>query len=208
MTTDDPAQILRLQRSTLEDQAPAIAEAVGAPRVKTLRQTTCTGQYDPETMGESVQWSVNITRAIADLDAAKDAASPAQQYLEQHGWSLDVGPGRYPGPITTIFTGTHDESGLRLIAEHRTGGNESLLVIRGGGHCVDMPKGNQMVRSHLDNGFGDHQPEYDGEVERRSSQYQEYSLPPGEQPGPVTDQADPQVSETSQAPGPADPADR
>lgn len=186
MNTRDPLQILDTQQQLLEEQAPAIAETLGASRVKTLRQTTCTGQYDPATMGDSVQWSVNITRDIADLDAAKDAASPAQQYLEQDGWNLDVGPGKYPGPITTIFTGTHEGSGLQLIAEHRTGGNESLLVIRGGGSCVDMPKGNQMVRSHLDNGFGNHQPEYDYEAERRSPDYREYSLPPGEKPGPVS----------------------
>ncbi|XNZ00364.1 hypothetical protein ACL90Y_11655 [Micrococcus luteus] len=202
MTTDDPAQILDGQQRALEEQAPAIAKAVGASRVKTLRQTTCTGQYDPETMGESVQWGVNITRDIADLDAAKDAASPAQHYLEEHGWTLDVGPGRYPGPITTIFTGTHDETGLQLIAEHRTGGNESLLVIRGGGSCMDMPKGNQMVRSHLDNGFGIPQAEYDWEAERRSPDYQEYSLPPGEQPGPVTDEPGPLTTDAVQTPEP------
>lgn len=102
-----------------------------------------------------------------------------------------MGPGKYPGPITTIFTGTHEGSGLQLIAEYRTGGNESLLVIRGGGSCVDMPKGNQMVRSHLDNGFGIPQAEYDWEAERRSPDYQEYSLPPGEKPGPVTEEPGP-----------------
>ena len=34
---------------------------------------------------------------------------------------------------------------------------------------------------------GDHQPEYDGEAERRSPHYREYSLPPGEMPGPPID---------------------
>lgn len=76
---------------------------------------------------------------------------------------------------------------MKLTAEFDHGGGDSDLWIRGGGSCLFMAQGNRMVRSPLDEGFGDHQPEYDGEAERRSPQYQEHSLPPGEMPGPATD---------------------
>lgn len=67
---------------------PEIADAFGSPGVKRLAQTTCTGQYDPRTMGEIVEWTTSAALPVADLDEARAAAAQAEPYLTSHGWTI------------------------------------------------------------------------------------------------------------------------
>ncbi len=185
MHTDEPQQSLNAQQKLLEEHMPQIASALGSPRVKTLRQTTCTGQYDPAAMGDIVEWSASTGRSVKNLEEAQAVADEVKPYLTAHGWTVTPADGIRPeAPLNTLYTAEHAETRLEIQALYDHGGGESVVYIDASGPCVDMPKGNQMVRSHLDNGFGIPQAEYDWEAERRSPDYQEYSLPPGEQPGP------------------------
>lgn len=193
MNTEDPAQTLAAQQKLLEEQMPEIADAVGSPGVKRLAQTTCTGQYDPRTMGEIVEWTTSAALSVADLDEARAAAAKAEPYLTSHGWTVKHTDHFDPeAPLNTIFSAEHAESGLGLHAFHDQGGGESLLFIDGGGPCIETPEGYQMLRSHLDPGFGDGTPEYDSDSERDSPPYTpqptySYPGPSTEEPGPTTD---------------------
>lgn len=193
VNTEDPAQTLAAQQTLLEEQMPEIADAVGSPGVKRLAQTTCTGQDDPRTMGEIVEWTTSAALTVADLDEARAAAAQAEPYLTSHGWTITHADHFDPeAPLNTIFTAKHTESGLGLHAFHDQGGGESLLFIDGGGPCIETPEGYQMLRSHLDPGVGDGTPEYDSDAERDSPLYtpQPTHSNPGpstEEPGPTTD---------------------
>ena len=193
VNTDDPAQTLAAQQTLLEEQMPEIASAIGASRVKTLRQTTCTGQYDPATMGEIVEWTTSTGVRVADLDEARSVAAKAEPYLTSHGWTIEQADHLDPeAPMNTLYSAHHTESGLGLQALYKNSGGESVLFIDGGGPCVDTPKGYQMLRSHLDNAFGGGSDAYDSEAERSSPHYtgQPTHSNPGpstEEPGPATD---------------------
>lgn len=193
VNTEDPAQTLAAQQKLLEEQMPEIADAFGSPGVKRLAQTTCTGQYEPRTMGEIVEWTTSAALSVADLDEARAAAAQAEPYLTSHGWTITHADHFDPeAPLNTIFTAKHTESGLGLHAFHDQGGGESLLFIDGGGPCIETPEGYQTLRSHLDPGFGDGTPEYDPDAERDSPLHtpQPTHSNPGpstEEPGPATD---------------------
>lgn len=193
MNTEDPAQTLAAQQTLLEEQMSEIANAFGSPGVKRLAQTTCTGQDDPRTMGEIVEWTTSAALSVADLDEARAAAAKAEPYLTSHGWTVKHTDHFDPeAPLNTIFSAEHAESGLGLHAFHDQGGGESLLFIDGGGPCIETPEGYQMIRSHLDPGFGDGTPEYDSDSERDSPPYTpqptySYPGPSTEEPGPTTD---------------------
>ena len=193
VNTDDPAQTLAAQQEFLEKQLPEIADAVGAPRVEMLRQTTCTGQYDPKIMGEVVEWTASTGVNVANLDEARTAAAKAEPYLTSHGWTIKQADHVDPeAPINTLYTARHTESGLGLRALYKNSSGDSVLFMNGGGPCIETPEGYQMIRSHLDLGFGDGSDVYDSDAERDSLLYTPqptYSNPgpSTEEPGPATD---------------------
>lgn len=193
VNSDDQAEILETQQTLLEEQLPEITGALGATRVERLRQTTCNGRHDPSKMNEIVQWTTSTGVNVADLDEARAVASKAEPYLKEHGWKVthrdDLDP---EAPLNEIYAAKHAETGIGLRALYDHGGGDSVLFLDGGGPCVETPEGYQMLRSHLDLGFGDGTPEYDSEAERRSPNYTEEPAHPNpgpatQQPGPATD---------------------
>lgn len=180
--------LLERQQQLLEEQLPAVMDAIDTSGLRDLAQVSCTGPVDPraDKGPGATRWLFSLRKGVPDLDAAKTAAEPARAYLQQHGWTVDVvGPGRYPGgPVTTVFLAQHAETGLALTAEYDRGGGESVLIVRGGGGCIEIPRGQLMVRSPLDGGFGDGSPGYDQDAERADPDYREPTFHPDA--GPAT----------------------
>ena len=184
------------QRRVLEEQMPEVRDRMGVEKLRKARVEPCSGltQFDPDT--DEVRWIFDMASEAETLDAAKSTAEPLEAILRDRGWHIDVGPGRHPGgPSTTIFTGTHEGSGLRIIAEHTDTPTEKLLVVRGDGPCTATRSDEALVRSPLDGGFGEPDGTYDWEAERRSPAY----APQGAEPGPGK-------PDMTQPPGPASPS--
>lgn len=169
------------------EQLPAVMDAIDTAGLRDLAQVSCTGPVDPRTdeVPGATRWLFSLRKGVPDLDAAKTTAEPARVYVEEHGWTVDVGPGRYPGgPVTTVFIAQHAETGLDLNAEYHRGGGESVLIVHGGGGCIEIPKDQLMVRSPLDGSFGDGSPGYDQDAERADPDYREPTFHPDA--GPAT----------------------
>lgn len=198
----DGSPTLEDQRRVLEEQMPTVRDQIGVERLRKARVEPCSTltQFDPDT--DEVRWIFDMAARAQTLEDAKRTAETLEAILRDRGWRLETGPGRHPGgPSTTIFTGTHEGSGLRIIAEHTDTPTEKSLVVRGDGPCTDARSGEALVRSPLDGGFGEPDGTYDWEAERRSPEYAPQSPRSGLEPGPEKP-----ATSTTQPPGPASPS--
>ncbi|MGJ5591034.1 hypothetical protein ACSBQY_07405 [Micrococcus lylae] len=179
--------LLERQQQLLEEQLPAVMDAIDTSGLRDLAQVSCTGPVDPrsdEGPG-ATRWLFSLRKGVPDLDAAKTTAEPARAYLEQHGWTVEIAERLDPkAPVNTLWNAQHTETGLALTAEYDHGGGESVLITHGGGGCIEIPRDQLMVRSPLDSGFGDGSPGYDQDAERADPDYREPTFHPDA--GPAT----------------------